>query len=420
MAVSLRGSRRWAVAVAVAGLALGAVAVGPSAAAKVSAQPSAPSGVLLPDNDPFYAVPPHLEWKRDGTVLRSRELPAAALATPAPAKVWQLLYKTRDNAGRATATAGTLLVPTGEWSGPGARPLVSYQVPEDALTTECAPSYLLRAGSTGFPSTLVQAGFDRGQVADAVNRGWTVMVPDWEGPRSEFYGAGAAAHGVLDGVRAARSFTPAHVDRKAAIGLWGYSGGGFATASAAQKQSSYAPELKISGIAEGGVPADLNAALGSFSGKPYSGWMPFGFATLRNTFPRFDTDRYLNEPARKYVDAAAHVCAGQAIAAGPFNATLQSFEAWPGSLTSGPFVRFARGISPVGIGGKPVAPVYMYHGTADELLPVTAARELFAQYRARGANVVMVEDQGQSHGREQAFGVAGAVAFLQKQFAQHH
>lgn len=410
MAVSLR----WTFAAVVAAVTLAAV---PAAAATT---PASDGGVVLPDRDPFYATPPHLERARDGTVLRSRELSASALATPAPAKVWQLLYKTRDNAGRATATAGTLLVPTTPWPGAGARPLVSYQVPEDALTTACAPSYLLRAGSTAAASTLAQAGFDRGQVADAVKRGWSVVVPDWEGPRSEFFGAGAAAHGVLDGVRAARSFPPAHVDRQAAIGLWGYSGGGFATASAAQKQSSYAPELKIGAIAAGGVPANLNAAFGAISGRPFSGWLPFGFATVRNAYPRFGIDRYLNDSARKYADADAHSCAGDAIAAGPFDTKLEAFEAWPGSLTSGEFARFGRAISPVGIGGTPAAPVYLYHGTADELLPVTAARELFAQYRARGADVTMVEDQGQSHGGEQASGVAGAVAFLQERFARHH
>lgn len=421
MAVSLRGPTRWAVAAVVAGTALSAVAAVPSAAASTSPQPpSATSGVVRPDDDPFYAVPSHLEGKPDGSVLRSRVLPASALAVPAPAQGWQLLYKTRDNAGRATATAGTLLVPTARWSGPGSRPLVSYQVPEDALTTSCAPSYLLRAGSVASASTIAQAGFDRGQVAAAVGRGWTVMVPDYEGPRSEFFGAAAAAHGVLDGVRAARSFGPAHVDRKAAIGLWGYSGGGFATASAAQKQAAYAPELPISGIAEGGVPADLNAALGSIGGQPFSGWIPFGFASLRNAYPRFDVDKYLNEQARAFADADAHVCAGDAIAAGPYNTKLEAFEAWPGSVTSGTFSRFGREISPVGIGGTPIAPVYMYHGTADELLPITAARQLMAQYRARGANVVMVEHEGRTHGGEQQFGVAGAVAFLQKQFDRHH
>lgn len=374
--------------------------------------------ITRPDDDPFYDVPPRLDTKRDGTVLRFRPLPAKALAVPAPAQVWQLLYKTRDNAGKATATVATLLVPTARWTGPGERPLLSYQTPEDGLDTTCAPSYLLREGSVTFDQVSEnQARFDRGQVADAVRRGWTVVVPDYEGPESQFLGTSAAAHGVLDGIRAARSFPPARVDRDAPVGMWGYSGGGLATAAAAQKQSRYAPELRISAVVEGGVPADVNAAFGAVSGQVFSGWIPFGLAALRNAEPRFDVYRYANESARAAADEVAHGCAGAAIVAGPHFAEVEDFEAWPGSLTSGAFRDFARGLSPVGMGGTPTAPTLLYHGTADELLPLAAAQELFRQYRARGADVVMVEHVGQTHGGEQTFGVGEAVSFLQRHFA---
>ncbi|MEV5411135.1 lipase family protein [Thermopolyspora sp. NPDC052614] len=360
-------------------------------------------------------MPAGLGSVRDGTVLRSRSLSADALAVPAPARVWQLLYKTRDNAGRPTATVGTLLVPTAPWTGKGPRPLLSYQTPEDGLATFCAPSYLLRAGSVPVGPTAI--AFDRQQVADAVRRGWSVMVPDYEGPKSEFMGGDAAAHGILDGIRAARSFKPAGVARNAPVGLWGYSGGGFATAAAAQRHARFAPELKISGIAIGGVIADLNAALAAISGQQISGWLPFGFATFRHTFPKANTDRYINEQARAYADRAEHGCSGAAVAAGPYNATLEQFEAWPGSLRTGRFRAFAYGISPIGFGGTPIAPVYMYHGTADELLPVEAARRLAAKYRAKGADIALVEHEGKTHSAEQSYGVSGTVEFLTERFS---
>ena len=400
-----------AVVAAVTSTVLTAVVPAPAASAQAST-------VARPDDDPFYAVPARLGSTRDGTVLRSRRLPADAMAVPAPAHVWQLLYKTRDNAGRATATVGTLLVPTAPWAGDGARPLLSYQTPEDGLATFCAPSYLLRAGSVPSGPTSVQ--FDREQVAAAVRRGWAVVVPDYEGPGSEFLGAMAAAHGVLDGVRAARSFAPARVGRDAPVGLWGYSGGGFATAAAAQRQAAYAPDLRISGIAEGGVIADLNASLRAVSGQVFSGWLPFGFAALRNAYPHADVDRYLNPAARAYADAVRHGCAGEAIAAGPFHAPLERFEAWPGSLTSGAFQDFAHRAGPIGLGGTPTAPVYLYHGTADELIPIEGARRLAARYRAGGADVVLVQDETWDHGGEQAHGVAGAVAFLDERFSAQH
>ncbi|MFJ2158027.1 lipase family protein [Streptomyces sp. NPDC087856] len=334
--------------------------------------------------------------------------------------MWQLLYKTRDNSGRPTATVGTLLVPTTGWTGSGPRPLLSYQTPEDGLATSCAPSYVLRAGAAVSDYTIGQAKFDRNQVADAVRRGWTVMVPDYEGPKSQLLGASAAAHGVLDGIRAAQSFHPASVNHQAPIGLWGYSGGGFATAAAAQQQSRYAPELRVSGIAEGGVPADLNSAFKAMSGQLFSSWIPFGFAALRNAYPQAHIDRYLNKSAQGYANAVAHECFGEAVATGPHNATLEQFEAWPGSVTEGTFHRFVRESSPIGLGGTPTAPVYMYHGTADELLPVAAARKLATQYRAHGADIVLVEHEGQTHELEETNGVAGAVAFLEQRFSQRH
>lgn len=414
MLTRLRKSARLAVVVAVA-----ATAVAVPAASTTAPSASATAQVVRPDDDPFYDVPPRLETRRDGAVLRSRRLPADALAIPAPAQVWQLLYKTRDNAGKPTATVGTVLVPTARWTGAGARPLLSYQTPEDGLSTVCAPSYLLRAGSvTSDPASEGQARFDRRQVADAVGRGWTVVVPDYEGPKSQFLGTSAAARGVLDGIRAARSFLPARVHPKAPIGMWGYSGGGLATAAAAQQQSRYAPELRISGIVQGGVPADVNAAIATISGQAFSGWLPFGFAALRNANPHADINRYLNASARTYADKVAHGCAGAAILAGPHFAKVEQFEAWPGSLTSGAFRDLVHDLSPVGMGGTPTAPVLLYHGTDDELLPISAARELAAQYRARGADVVIVEHEGQTHGGDQAYGVAGAVAFLEQRFAR--
>ncbi|MBP2338841.1 hypothetical protein JOF41_005019 [Saccharothrix coeruleofusca] len=415
---------RWKAArlVVAAAVALTAVAAAPAASAAPATSSPAPSsptaGLPRPDDDPFYAVPSRLGAKPDGAVLRSRRLPADALAVPAPAEVWQLLYKTRDNDGRATATVATLLVPTAPWTGGGPRPLLSYQTPEDGLATFCAPSYVLRSGAAVSPLAERQAGFDREQVAAAVRRGWAVVVPDYEGPKSQFLGASAAAHGVLDGIRAARSFGPARVHRQAPIGLWGYSGGGFATASAAQKQSGYAPELRISGIAQGGVITDLNASLRAVGEQSSGGWLLFGLAALRGAYPKAGVDRYLTASARAQADAVAHGCLGDAILSHPAPATLERFEAWPGSLTSGSFERFAHAVSPLGFGGTPTAPVYMYHATGDELLPVAGARRLAAQYRERGAEVVLVEDAAQDHSSEQSHGVPGAIAFLTQRFTQ--
>ncbi|WP_406304033.1 lipase family protein [Streptomyces sp. NBC_00885] len=216
--------------------------------------------------------------------------------------------------------------------------------------------------------------------------------------------------------RAARSFAPAQIGSHAPLGLWGYSGGGFATAAAAQMQPEYAPELELRGIAMGGVIADFNASLQTISGQAFSGWLPFGLAALRRSYPQADINQYLGTSGLAYADAVQNECAGAAVASGPYFAPLSRFEASPGSLSVGAFHSFAHSVSPIGLPGTPAAPVYLYHGVSDELVPVTAARQLVHRYRAAGADVLYVEDD-KDHAAEQSYGVPGAVTFLTRRLS---
>ena len=105
----------------------------------------------------------------------------------------------------------------------------------------------------------------------ALGRGWAVVVPDFEGPRNPYTAGRMAGHATLDGIRAARRFPPAGLAADGPVGLWGYSGGGQATAWAAEMQPTYAPELAISGVAAGGVPPDLEQVARQIDGGLFSG-----------------------------------------------------------------------------------------------------------------------------------------------------
>ncbi len=112
------------------------------------------------------------------------------------------------------------------------------------------------------------AASETANILQAVQRGYAVAMPDWEGPAAEWVGAGGAGRGVLDGIRAARAFTPAGIARSARIGLIGYSGGALATDWAIQMQAAYAPGLRFAGTALGGTPAQLPTALSAFAANP--------------------------------------------------------------------------------------------------------------------------------------------------------
>ena len=107
------------------------------------------------------------------------------------------------------------------------------------------------------------AGGDLFAITNILQQGWTVSAADYESNELAAFGIGAiAAHGVLDGIRAAIAFNSSGLSQSpngTKVGLFGYSGGGQATGWAMQSQPSYAPELNIVGAALGGLPANLTA-----------------------------------------------------------------------------------------------------------------------------------------------------------------
>lgn len=215
----------------------------------------APAGAsttpLPPQSDPFYRPPSGFGSTAPGTILRTREVSAAAFgALPQKVRAWQLLYRTTDTQGAPEATVTTVLEPDAAATTP--RPLLSYQVAEDSAAPQCAISYQLQQGA-GNANIVAQAEI---LLIDAgLQHGWAVTVPDYEGPKSAYVAGRQAGQAVLDGIRATENFTPAGLEgTKTNVGIWGYSGGALASGWAAELQPGYAPELNIKGVAVASRP----------------------------------------------------------------------------------------------------------------------------------------------------------------------
>jgi hypothetical protein len=109
---------------------------------------------------------------------------------------------------------------------------------------------------------------------------------------------------VIDSVRAARRLPGAVRDPAAPVVFRGYSQGGGAALWAARLQPAYAPELRLAGVAAGGVPADLVQV-----GLPLDGGEGFGFflytlVGLDAAYPDVDLAAHLNDAGRA---AVAHM-----------------------------------------------------------------------------------------------------------------
>lgn len=242
----LRGRYAGTVLALVGALAVSAVA-GTSARADPIEQFVTPSGeysgvLPTPLGDPFYTPPPDFESQPPGTILTTR--PSGTGLTFFPLNSTELLIRSTDAKGRPVPVVATLLVPTAPWTGPGPRPLLSFNAAIDSLGHKCAPSYELKSALEG---KLWAAQIP-------LSKGYAVIVPDHQGPR-QAYGAGRmAGHAVLDAIRAVVHTPDFGLPPDTPTVVTGYSGGAIATGWAAQLAPDYAPEVNLVGAAFGACP----------------------------------------------------------------------------------------------------------------------------------------------------------------------
>jgi pimeloyl-ACP methyl ester carboxylesterase len=368
-----------------------------------------------PSQDPFYDVPAKLGKLANGKVLKSREIEASAAGVPLQASAWQLQFKSLDAHNRPTAIVTTVLVPDVPWTGPGERPVVSYQTAEDSADSKCAVSYAL-SGGTDALQTESNAATETPNLEAPLSRGWAVVAPDYQGPHSAFLAAPEEAHGVLDSLRAAVAFKPAGFSRKTPLGIWGYSGGGYATSVAALFQPSYAPKLNIVGAAIGAPAVSVRAEIDAFSGSVAGGAIGMGIAALKRAYPEAHLGGYLSDAGRAAVAASAHDCLAEAAQRYPFE-SIEDLEARPGILDEPKLDAFLRSISPRYMPGHPEIPIFHYHDATDEFAPLDPALATMRRWCRRGSTVDVHVDPAGEHVAYLGVGAPLAISYLADRFA---
>ena len=245
---------------------------------------------VLPDADPFHVPPAGFEHSRPGTVLRSRDVELAFLGlVPQKLTATQLLYRSTDLNGLPMAAVTTVIVPADRPAGDRG-PILSYQCAIDAVAGQCFPSYALRRGAKAVGAL---AQFEFLLVSAALAEGWSVSIPDHEGPKGIWGAPYEPGYHVLDGLRAALNHESLNLSSEAPIGLWGYSGGGLATAWATEVYAEYAPELNVVGAVLGSPVGDLGHTFRRLNGSFFSGLPAMVVAALSHVYP--DLDRVINE-----------------------------------------------------------------------------------------------------------------------------
>lgn len=379
----------------------GTVTEGPAAG-------SGTSGPQLPTTDPFYRWTGTLGRDAPGTILRARTIAIDDGGSTTPARAVQLLYVTTDELGRRTVSVVTVVQPRGKAAS--AARLISYQEAYDALGAQCDPSYTFR----------LTAGDETSSIAIPLlyaAAGYTVVTSDYEGENLAFGAGQQSGYETLDGIRAAERWLRVR-EVSTPVGMVGYSGGSIATEFASELAPTYAPDLDIAGVAEGGIPVDLFHNL-AYIDHPGSGWtwaIPALLYGLARGFDIRDFQQYLTS------QGSAAVRADQTRCVGDFTGltTAQMFKPQYEDIYEVPVLVRVLDRLIMSRTGTPRAPLFIGVGLSDSVgdgvMVAKDVQELAYTYCHRGVPVELHVYKGLTHTGAGLPFLEQADAFLTQRF----
>jgi dipeptidyl aminopeptidase/acylaminoacyl peptidase len=164
---------------------------------------------------------------------------AARRRWPGGGDAFRILYRSTGLNGEPIAVSGAIFIPPGPVPEHG-RNVIAFAHPTSGVVEACAPSLM--------PDV---SGMIWG-LADMLAQGYVVVATDYPGlgvpGQIHPYLIGVSeGRAVLDSVRAARALPRSGASNHFAV--WGHSQGGHAALYTGELAASYAPDLKLVGVA---------------------------------------------------------------------------------------------------------------------------------------------------------------------------
>jgi alpha-beta hydrolase superfamily lysophospholipase len=353
--------------------------------------------------DPFYDATSEELRGRPGSIIRAEPMPA-----PGGAAAFKVLYRSTGLRGEPIAVSGVILVPQGAPPARG-RPVVAWAHPTTGVARHCAPSLS--------PQVLQWIP----GLAHMLARGYIVTATDYPGlggPGIHPYLIGVSeARAVLDAVRAARALPGADAGNHFAV--WGHSQGGHAVLFAGELARSYAPELRLAGVAAAAPATELGELFRADLRGPAG--MVLGTFALWAWSKVYDQplDGVIAPTAPLVLDRIAHICnddhqdmprlafAIQPLLREGFLITdVTKAEPWRKLMAENTPGRAAAG-----------APVFLVQGTADKVVRPHVTEEFKEILCKRGTPVRFVSVPNGDHGASATHGADAAVEWIGARFA---
>lgn len=348
----------------------------------------------LPLQDAFYKAPHNVSAYKPGEVIEARTIKPTMKGLSNVGETTQIHYRTTNAAGHPSTSVTTVIQPRSNQKQE--QKMLSYHLWEDAVQRNCAPSYTILKGDDS-PNVKV-VGDDVPIWFDfALSNGISVVVPDYEGPKSALFGGFTAGYAILDSARAVRQQLGWKQD--AMVTMTGYSEGAHVTAWAANLQPSYAKDLNVVGVTHGGTPIDMETTLKHFDKTSFSGFTVGGFHGMMVAYKKFRKaiEGAANEELLKDLNAIKqpNVChavlRGADYANKPYVEMINvpgggSFYDWEPARWVLDRETLWDNKTNVGV-GYPTFPRMIYHGNADDVISFDAVKAYVEQQCAKGADI---------------------------------
>jgi hypothetical protein len=202
------------------------------------------------------------------------------------------------------------------------------------------------------------------------------------------------------------------------VGIAGYSGGGMATAWAAALAPTYAPEINLVGVAQGGVPMNIGKMANALGQDPHPAFgLAFAAAMgLEREYPsELPLSNELNAAGRAMEVQLTNACTNDILLAGAGRSARQVTDSIA-MLTSPQAVSVMNANSVELYPGIPTAPIFEWHSPTDALIPVDSVLNTNARYCAAGATVESQLYPSPDHLTTAVLGLPDAFDYLQDRF----
>ncbi|HWE90833.1 MAG TPA: lipase family protein [Pseudonocardiaceae bacterium] len=370
-------------AVAAAVVLIGTLAVGDVASASAAAGPT----LSTPPAGAFYQPPTPLPAAPAGTVIRSE--PVNYTGGTSGVTATRVMYLSEDRNNQPMPVTGTILVPNTPWTGSGARPIVGYAPMTAGLGPQCTVSETITG--QGSPDMVVQG--QELYINDLLAKGFAVAQTDYQGAGtpgpSTYLIRVPEAHAVLDAVRAAQRLSGSGLTTDGQVGITGYSQGGGAVAAAAELAPSYAPDLKLVGVAPGAPPADTLQAAQAISGNTGTGLMGFALIGVNQAYPQLNVLSRLNTQGLNAMRSLENDCVVQATMAYLFTSTSSwttDGKTIPQEIQGNPDLLAAAKEQVIG-NIRPAAPEFVESAINDDVVAHSVVTTMVNKWCSLGATV---------------------------------